>query len=214
MNRLPSIKNRLKRSLIFVSVSINIIVFVFVFTPLTNELYGYLEVTPEIKKADAIILLSSESYAPNVLGQNTLQRMLQALSLYKEGYANKIIVCGGVLEKGGIPIALDMKNVLVKMGVDEKDIITEDNSQNTYENISNLAVILRSMGVKKSLLVTSSYHMFRSLAICKRLGVEVFPAPVPCYEKDVHNVCHRVRFVPEIIREYMAITYFWFKGWI
>ncbi|ODS33900.1 MAG: conserver hypothetical protein [Candidatus Scalindua rubra] len=74
--------------------------------------------------------------------------------------------------------------------------------------------ILKEQNVNNSLLVTSSYHMYRSLAICKKLGVDVYPAPVPCYEKSIFHATLRTRFILEILREYGAIVYFWFKGWI
>lgn len=212
MNKRPPIKNKIYKSLIFMSLAMNVIVFVFVFTPLTNQLYGYLEVTPEVKKADAIILLSSAYYTEDILEQNSFQRMLHAMSLYKEGYANKIIICGGVLKKGDLPISVIMKRIMMKIGVDENDIITEERSQNTYENIANSIPIMRSMGFKKVLLVTSSSHMFRSLSICKKLGVEAYPAPVPSYEKDINHIFLRIRLTPEILREYLAIAYYWFEG--
>jgi len=140
--------------------------------------------------------------------------MLQAVSLYKEGYAKKIIICGGVLKKGDPPISVTIKDLMVKMGVNGDDIITEERSQNTYENLANSLPILDSLGLKKSLLVTSSYHMFRSLLICKKMGIEAYPAPVSCYEKEIYHIPNRIRFMPEIIREYLSIVYFWFKGWI
>ena len=211
MNRRSFIKNKLYKSLIFISVSINIIVFVLVFTPLTNKLYGYLEVTPEIEKADAIILLSSGYYTEDTLDQNSFQRMMYAMSLYREGYAKKIIVCGGVIKHGESPISVIIKKTMVKLGIDENDIITEESSQNTFENIANSIPIMSSMNFKKTLLVTSSSHMFRSLAICKKNAVDVYPAPVPCYEKDVKHILTRIRLMPEILREYLAIAYYWFQ---
>ena len=107
-----------------------------------------------------------------------------------------------------------MKKNMIRMGVDENDIITEENSLNTHENISNLLPMINSMDFKTLLLVTSSSHMFRSLAVCKRNKVHVYPAPVLCYEKDINSIFSRIRFTPEIFREYLAIAYYWFKGWI
>ena len=193
---------------------LNIMVLSFIFTPVTNYLYAILEVKSEVKKADAIILLSSANYTDNIFERSTYQRMFHASRLYNQGYADKIIICGGVLKKGMPSIAELMKSFLVEMGISKTDIITENSSQNTYENIQNSMRILKEQSVKNALLVTSSSHMFRSLGVCKKLGVVVHPAPVPCYEKRIFNVALRSRFILEILREYGAICYFRLRGWI
>ncbi len=198
----------------YILLGLNIIVLSFIFTPITNYLYAILEVEAKTKKADAIILLSSANYTENIFERNTYQRMIHASHLYNQGYAEKIIICGGVLKKGMPSIAEIMKSFLVEIGISKTDIITENNSQNTYENIKNAMTILKKQNVTNSLLVTSSYHMYRSLAICKKLGVNVYPAPVPCYEKSVFHTTLRTRFVLEILREYCAIIYFKIRGWI
>jgi len=200
--------------LLILSLSINTIIFFFVFTPFTNWLYANLEVKPEIKEADAIILLSAGNYTEEIFERNTYQRMLHAVKLYKMGKADKIIVCGGVQKEGAPAISEMMKKFLVYIGIAEDAIITEKESQNTYENIKNILPLLNNHNITKSLLVTSSYHMYRSLAICQKLKLDVCAAPVTCYEKDITKMNVRVRFILDILREYVAIVYFRLKGWV
>ncbi len=202
------------RLLFFLLLSLNVIASSLVITPATNYLYAVLDVEPEFKKADAIILLGNGIYTGKIHTENNYQRMLHAYRLYKKGFADKIIVCGGADFKEIPSLAEVMKDFLVEIGISKKCIITENNSLNTYENIKYAKPILQQLDIKNSLLVTSSYHMYRSLSICKKLGVNVYPAPVPCYEKNLQHATHRARFILEILREYGSIIYFKLRGWI
>jgi len=202
------------KRLCFASVGLNIIVLSLVFTPLTNYLYAFIEVKPEIKKTDAIILLSSGQYTNDILARDTYQRLFHAYKLYRLGYADKVIICGGILIMGKPSISETMKAVLIDLGIHGDNIITEERSQNTYENIKNIIPALNSQGIMSSLLITSSYHMYRSMAVCRVLGVSVYPAPVPCYEKEISNFLLRSRHAMTVLREYGAIAYFWLRGWI
>ena len=202
------------RLLFFLLLSLNIIAISLVFTPVTNYLYAVLEMEPEIRNADSIILLSDGVYTGKIHAGNNYQRMLCAYRLYKQGFADKIIICGGVVIKGLPSFAEVMKDFLVEIGINKECIITETNSLNTYENIKYAKPILRQFDIKNSLLVTSSYHMYRSLAICKKLNVSVYAAPVPCYEKNLQHMTQRTRFILEVLREYGSIIYFKLRGWI
>ena len=200
--------------LLFPLLIINAILLILILSPVINYLYAALEVKPEVRKSDSIILLSSGVHTEKIHDGNNYQRMIHAYRLYKDGFADKIIICGGVVIKEMPSFAEIMKNFLVEIGVNEECIITENNSLNTYENIKYAKPILRQLDIKNSLLVTSSYHMYRSLAICKKLDVNVYAAPVPCYEKNMHHVTHRARFILEVLREYGSIIYFKLRGWI
>ena len=123
MNVQSPVKKKICKLLFSVSLTINVIMCVLAFTPFVNRLYEYLEITPEVKKADSIVLLSSGYYTTDIPGKYTLQRMLYAMSLYEEGYANKIIICGGVLKGGDPPISVIMKDLMVKMGIDIEWVI-------------------------------------------------------------------------------------------
>ncbi len=209
------VKRLLKyRLLFFLLLSFNIIAISLVLTPVINYLYAVLEIEPEIRNTDSIMLLSDGIYTDKIYAGNNYQRMLCAYRLYKDGYADKIIICGGVVIKGLPSFAEVMKDFLVEIGINEESIITENRSLNTYENIKYAKPILRELNIKNSLLVTSSYHMYRSMAICKKLNVSVYAAPVPCYEKNIHHATHRARFILEVLREYGSIIYFKLRGWI
>ncbi|MDE6292524.1 MAG: YdcF family protein [Bacilli bacterium] len=101
-------------------------------------------------------------------------RLDEAIKLYKKKKVKKILVTGGIgflsLDRKNRE-AYTMKNYLVANGVDEWDIIIEDRSRNTYENIINSAAILKedySLDKSKIILITSDFHLKRCMELTKK----------------------------------------------
>lgn len=104
-------------------------------------------------------------------------RILQAVKLYKMGKTDSIVVSGGSgkLDPEGHVEAESMKQTLISCGVPSKKIITETNSKNTYENAIFTA---KRLSTPKGILITSAFHMKRSIACFEKQNVSVFPYPV------------------------------------
>ncbi len=65
-----------------------------------------------------------------------------------------------------------MKKYLIRRGVNEKDILTEDKSVNTRENIKFSDVLIRKRTKRaKVAFATTSYHVFRAGVIASDLGL-------------------------------------------
>lgn len=128
---------------------------------------------------DCIIVLGSIKAAT--------YRVPVAANAYNAGRANKVMLCGGVLREfseGKMMEAQHMKNKALQLGISETDIILENTSQNTVENIPGAMLELQRAfwlnRVSKVLLVTTTYHMRRSLAIARYLfpeHIEIIPCP-------------------------------------
>ncbi len=146
-------------------------------------LFQGLEDTGE--NADCIIVLGSVKAAK--------YRVPVAVDVYKAGRAGKIMLCGGKLRDfpaGKYSEAEHMRQTTLELGVAEEDVILENASQNTVENILfALTELQRTFflnKVRKVLLVTTAYHMRRSLAIARYL----FPkhiAVIPCPANDTNT---------------------------
>ena len=143
-------------------------------------LFEGLEDTGE--NVDCIIVLGSIKAAK--------YRVPIAVNAYNAGRAKKIMLCGGALRdfpEGKFIEAEHMYKRVLELGVPQEDIIVENTSNNTVENILCALVELQRAfwlnKVSKVLLVTATYHMRRSLAIAKYL----FPAHIniiPCPADD------------------------------
>ena len=106
-----------------------------------------------------------------LLGTN-YHRTMTAAQLYKK-HRVEIIASG---HKGG---AEYMQKILRKNGVAAKDIILEKQVTNTKEHVKYILPIARAKGYKRVYLVTSAYHMPRSMMNFEMPfaahGIEVVP---------------------------------------
>ncbi|QEE45953.1 YdcF family protein [Rhizobium sp. WL3] len=63
-------------------------------------------------------------------------------------------------------------------GIARDRLIAETTSRNTDENAQNSRELLASSGLGQCLLITSAFHMPRSVGLFRKAGVEVAPWPV------------------------------------
>ncbi|WP_137129575.1 YdcF family protein [Rhizobium sp. FY34] len=64
------------------------------------------------------------------------------------------------------------------LGVSSDRLIKENTSRNTFENTLNTRELLAQQGLSDCLLITSAFHMPRSLALFNKAGLSVTPWPV------------------------------------
>ncbi len=139
--------------------------------------------------ADAIVVLGGATVpamAPRPWVEVSEQgdRILYGARLYSQKRAPKLILSGGrVSWRGGDSAvyssseAADMKEFALAMNVPEAAIVLEGNSLNTRQNAVNVQQVLLDQSIDTVLLVTSVIHMPRAVAIFKKLGINVIPAP-------------------------------------
>ena len=137
------------------------------------------------ENADCMIVLGSIKAAQ--------YRVPVAVEAYKAGRAKKMILCGGKqrdFPDGTYSEAEHMQKAAIELGVFEKDIILENASLNTVENMRFALIELQHTfdldKIHRILLVTTAYHIRRSLAIARHL----FPAHIsiiPCPANDTHT---------------------------
>lgn len=95
-------------------------------------------------------------------------RLDTALMLYKNNKVSKIIVSGDHGNKNYDEVNV-MKNYLKNEGVLSEDIFMDHAGFSTYDSIYRLREIFN---VKKVIIVTQKYHLYRSLYIAKKLDVD------------------------------------------
>lgn len=105
------------------------------------------------------------------------KRLDKVIELYNKDLIRKIIISGGIgyLSLNIIKTeAKFMKEYLLNNSVKEEDIIIEDKSRDTKENVINTIKILnkdRNINNKKILLISSNYHIKR----CYLLFIKLSP---------------------------------------
>ncbi len=200
----------------YVSVISNILLVFILFTPLTEQLHKPLIVNDPPRKSDVIVILSCSAYESGLPGFGTMVRLKKGMELYREGWAGKLICAGGTrFAKINRTIAEIMKEALILHGVPENDILIQDETMNTHNDISHLLIKYKGkFDFNKSIFVSSSYHTFRIYRILIKKNIKARVISAEPYQLMPKTWAERMEIFREVIREYMAIIYFKTKGWI
>jgi len=152
------------------------------------------------------------------LGEDSLVRLIEGIRLYRKFPAMKLILSGGSLFDP-IPEAKVMADLAKDLGVKEKDIILESESQDTRDEAHLIKTIVHN---DQFFLVTSASHMPRSMAMFKKLGMNPIPAPTGHEVKDTQRF-NPYSFFPgpgnilnseKAIHEYLGIVWAKLRGQI
>jgi uncharacterized SAM-binding protein YcdF (DUF218 family) len=108
-------------------------------------------------------------------------RVLEAARLFRLLDPAWVIVSGGLADPDGHdePTDVAMQRALVELGVPAGKIRVQTGSRNTHAEAVAIGPVLRSLGVRHAVLVTSRIHMRRATGTFRAEGLVVIPAPAP-----------------------------------
>lgn len=131
--------------------------------------------TPELVSlhADCIMILGAGVRNNSTPSPMLRDRLEEGLRLYKAGVASKILVSGDHGQENYDEVNV-MKKYLMEAGVPDEDIFMDHAGFSTYESMYRARDVF---GVKKMIIVTQEYHMYRALYIAERLGLNVLGSP-------------------------------------
>ncbi len=105
---------------------------------------------------------------------DSIPRIAAAAKLYREcrasGASCRLILSGGDPQNHGQAEADNYAPYVLAQGVAPGDLIRENQSLNTYQNARNVAAILGDAHDSDLIVITSAYHMRRSLAAFDAFG--------------------------------------------
>ena len=137
----------------------------------------------ELPAAGAIVLLGGgveAPLAPRIVAEMNEggDRLTRAAELYHAGKAPWILVSGGqVFPDPNLRSEAEYHvDFLRRLGVPEEAIVLETSSRNTADNARFSHAILAQREVSHILLVTSAFHMPRSMLLFGKPGLRVTPA--------------------------------------
>lgn len=153
-------------------------------------------------KSEYILVLGAGTRGdePSIELKNRLDK---AIEVFKENKKGEIVVCGGKGSDQKFSEAYVMEKYLVENGIDKSNILKEDKSTNTYENIENANNIIKSIEGRKNIrvgIVTNDFHVYRSKLIAKKFGLDPIgiPAKTPLYIIPNHYM-----------KEYFSLIFYW-----
>lgn len=157
-------------------------------------------------KADVIIVLGAATYNGEV-SPVYQERLNHGINLYIDGYADKIIVTGGLGEENEETDAYIAKQYVIKQGIPEEDILTEEESVITQENLENSKVIMYKNGYETAIIVSDPLHMKRAMVLAKDAGITAYSSPT----RTTKYVSLKTK-IPFLAREvFFYVGYKWYR---
>lgn len=157
---------------------------------------------------------SGELSLSSKLSESSLFRTVKAIEAYFElGSGPNFIISGSDPISPSVRPAQEMAKFAQGLGIPQKKIILEEESKNTYQSAKEIEKIV---GEEPFLLVTSAYHLPRSIYIFKKMGLDPVPVPADFKAEESYNA---LDFLPDpknlkkcdlAFHEYFGLIYYYF----
>jgi uncharacterized SAM-binding protein YcdF (DUF218 family) len=169
-------------------------------------------------------------------GARTIHGRAQKIGILTLGGSSRVLeaarvfrLLGGplIISSGGPPAGYDMipesetmQRALVELGVPAERILLESTSRVTHDEAVITARMLRDLGIRSCIVVTSDLHMPRALAAFRHEGLDATPAvardPLDSQWKWLSWLPTRqgMEYSQEVIHEYVGLVWYWSRGWL
>lgn len=154
---------------------ITIVVLVLIIAGTALRIYTYSDNSSDTQ-ADAAVVLGAAVWSQGV-SPVFRERINHAIELYRRGRVHKIIFTGGQGNRNEPTEAAAARNYAVSNGISPSDILIEQRSHTTYENLVNAKQLADTHGLKKVLIVSDPMHMKRAIAMAHDVGLDAYPSP-------------------------------------
>ncbi len=129
-------------------------------------------------RADAAVVLGAAVWTDNV-SPVFRERINHAINLYRSGQVRKVIFTGGQGNPGEPTESAAARDYALQSGIPASDILIEEKSHTTYENILYAKQLADTHGIKRVLLVSDPLHMKRAMAMASDVGLAADSSPTP-----------------------------------
>jgi uncharacterized SAM-binding protein YcdF (DUF218 family) len=185
--------------------------------------YPPLGAAPKGRSADAVVVLGGGVRDLAWIGldpepsEMSLERVVAAIRLVRSSHLPLVLVGGsGDPSKPGIGDADAMARAALGLGVPRRDLMVIGTAQNTVESAAAVGERLKG---KRIILVTSGFHMRRSVGMFRKKGFQVIPAP--CGYRGEKNALTFRSFIPRAdclytshvaLAEYLSLAWYTVRG--
>jgi len=192
--------------------------------------YAPITVAEQAAGAQAIVVLSGGSASVEApagrvesLSEATAVRLLEGVRLYRLLDEPWVVLSGGPPgdNAAATPEAVAMQRELVRLGVPPERILVEMGSEDTHAQAQQIKPLLVSQGVDEFVLVTSGWHLRRSMGAFLQQGMT--PIPSAAKGRSLGAEEAGLPFLPSeaalarsriLARELSALVYYRLRGWI
>ena len=148
-------------------------------------------------------------------------RLVEAAVLARRYPAAKIVISGGngSLVLDGEGDADTAPRLLAALGIPAERLILEDKSRDTYENALFSKQLVAPKQGETWLLVTSAFHMPRSIGLFRKVGFAVLPWPVDYRTTGREGISlfsdgplDALQTTTTAVREWIGLAAYYFSG--
>ncbi|MFL0161638.1 YdcF family protein [Aquirufa salirivi] len=170
----------------------------------------------------------TDTHPERIATGEAVDRMIQTFHLYQQGAIKKILITGGETSIPHMMIdksneSINVKRLLIKMGVPSHDIFVENKARNTYENALYSSRMLKNYIKNDTVVViTSAMHLRRSILCFEKQGFKVRPYSADILKKETpggflsyfkpSEKSSQINF--QLIREVVGIVVYKIQGYI
>jgi uncharacterized SAM-binding protein YcdF (DUF218 family) len=146
-----------------------------------------------------------------------IERLTSFAALSKRYPNAKLLFTGGsgkllsqTIKEGDV-----VGSLLVDLGVDVERLIIENQSRNTHENALLSKQLVQPLSGEIWILITSAFHMPRSVGVFRQAGWDVIPFPVDYHLKGdlglvlTFNLVGGMSFLSRAIHEWLGLLIYW-----
>ena len=139
---------------------------------------------------DAILVLGCKVNSNGTPSMMLEKRVDRAVELYKKT-GIKLLLSGdhGTNEYDEVNT---MKKMVIDLDIPKEDVFLDHAGFSTYDSIYRAKYVF---GVKKMVIVTQKYHLYRALYIAKKLGIDAYGIPAPNIPYKFINIKNEIREV-------------------
>ena len=155
---------------------------------------------------DAVIVLGAQVKPDGTPSVQLGLRLDRAAEVWERKHV-PVVVCGAQGKDEPEPEADAMKKYLQGKGVPEDMILTDPDSFNTEQNLDHAKKLLDEYPgeIRKVVIVTSDYHVPRSMALAEDLGLDAAGVGSPCLQEF---------WLKNHSREALAWVKYWMKKYL
>ncbi len=157
------------------------------------------------RKADAGVILGAAVWGGNRPSPVLRERINKGFEIYEKKYVTRLILTGG-----GSPNEMTeaevQRNELINYGVEPKNLMVEDKSNSTFEQIQFIRdKYYKRFNYSRILIISDNFHLFRTLQIClfNDMKADFIATDTPLSTETVINYS---------IKESFAVFVFWVFG--
>lgn len=126
---------------------------------------------PLFSQADAIVVLGAAVWPGGVPSPALCRRLRHAVSLWRQGRANRLVLSGGVSTHP--PAEAEVMYQLARAeGVPAACLIREPTATSTLHNATACAALLNPQGWGRVIVVSDRYHLRRALLAFRHCGLD------------------------------------------